>query len=97
MKTHVINLNYKSLSQFTKDDTLYVSRVINRFRYFFLCKFIRYEKGVVHAQIIDVEHDYLQHYLGTEVRARPGKCYLWGKRGDDNWERAHWFKGDKAE
>lgn len=91
---HVDNLNQKTLREFQEGDTLYIRKVVRDYCYAYHCKFLRLDKGVVVAEILNTDRDFNKREIGSPIRARAKACYLWGKREEApqmKWGRCHWF------
>lgn len=88
-----VNLTYKNISDFTGADTIYLTKTIRGYSYCYYCKFVGYRRGCVSGKVLQAipnpgNHEYI---IGKTITARLRKCYLYGKDGDDKWERCHWF------
>jgi hypothetical protein len=85
----------KDIRKMTSADTIYIKKMVNNFDYTFFCKFIKFEKGVVYGEIIDMSPDWAKsswlHENGAIMKARPTKCYLWGKSKTAQWDHCNWF------
>lgn len=95
MKT-VNNFTTKKITEFTTDDTIYITRTVNKYTYHYFCKFNRFEKGMVYGNIIDIVPDWAMHksIANTVVSARLKKCYVFGRQENDRitWDYCHWFE-----
>ena len=64
-----------------------------------LCEFIKIEKGMVHAKVIEFYsknngHRYPELTEGNVVKARAKKCFLYGHASNKiDWPIYVWFKG----
>lgn len=97
-KDKEINITTKNIREFVAEkDTIYIKKSDAGFSNFYLCKFKKFEKGIVTAEVISkvnrathVERD------GEEISARLTNCYLKGKLNptDTYEEQSHWFDKD---
>lgn len=94
--------NYKVDTDFhtmKQGTTYYTKKLVNKFDYIFFCKFVKFEKGIVYGEIIDMYPDWAKsswiHEYDLVMKSRPTKCYLWGlrenKRISDHDFCCHWF------
>lgn len=83
------------LSELKEGDIIHIRKSKGGFHIFIECEFIKYEKGLVYAKSIrkpDPEWYEVDFPIGSTLKARPSKTFLWGKGEDDRWERCHWCK-----
>jgi hypothetical protein len=86
----IVNLNNKTLREFTHGDTLYISKDEGGFQRIYLCAFLKIERGIVHA-IVQESADWGKVRVGELITTRSPHCMLWG--ADKNGQnRCHWFK-----
>lgn len=95
------NWQAKPITEFDVSDTLWVQRAIRPgYNSSYLCRFVRFERGLVTADIIgtDVEwHASTVAHMARDnalrITARLKKCFLFGKAPGDkvHWPYAHWF------
>lgn len=94
------NLTDKPITEFTTDDTIYITKMKGGHSFRHLCQFVSYEKGMVTGKVISFEPvwAYRQFEIdrGLRVSARLSKCYLWGMLSSDckmKWPHCNWFDG----
>lgn len=102
MEERIENLNKKSLRNFVKGNTIYISKINNDFSHIYFCEFVGLEKGMVVARILGVDTSWEKHKIGEEIRSRARNCFLWGvdkRMGTRShpWKRCHWFKSLDSE
>lgn len=93
--SRVDNITEKNIREFTPDNTIYISRIDSGYQLIHLCQFVKFERGMVYGRVISTEPNPELHSgkVGTEVKARLLKCYLYGKT--DGWAaHAHWFNSE---
>jgi hypothetical protein len=98
MEERIVNLQKKSLKEFTPEDTLYIRKMERGYSFHYLCQFVALKKGVVHAKVIKVlDRPWMREFdIPKTLTAKPSSCYLWGKDpSDDRWERCYWYKKDQ--
>jgi hypothetical protein len=98
--------NYSSGKNFhtmKQGETYYTKKLVNNFDYTFFCKFVKFEKGIVYGEIVDMHPDYAKSSWIEEhdpiMKSRPTKCYLWGlreknQRMSDHDFCCHWFNSN---
>jgi len=86
------NLTTKPLRRFGAGDSLYVQQTRSGFTQYYLCEFIRLEKGTVVVRVVEREASYVPRQVGDVIRTRAKSCYLWGKDSVTQDSRCHWFK-----
>lgn len=90
-----VNLNNKTIREFTTNDTIYIAKMKSGFQTIYFCQFVKFEKGMVHATIIsedDMGYNRPESKKGQFISSRIVKCLLWGKDENDSHERCHWFQ-----
>lgn len=79
----MINYQQKNIKQFTKSDTIYISRFEINFTAKYYCGFLELLKNnVVKGEIL--EHDD-QEMRGVIIKAKVENCYLLDKDYDEHW------------
>jgi hypothetical protein len=76
-------------------DIIYVHKTKSGFMITLECEFIKFEKGIVYAKILVADPPYWKDSfpIGSTVKARPTKTFLWGKGTEEwDWAHCHWFK-----
>jgi len=91
---HYENLVHKPLSEFTAKNTLYAIRKKNDFSYWYFCRFIKFEKGIIHVKIIEKQNKWVGDEVGDILTVRPTSCCLWGKEFKENRYSFYWFNLD---
>lgn len=86
------NFTNKPLREFTSKDTLYVSKTKNNFSNWYFCKFVKFEKGIVHAEIMEKQKEWSEGEVGDTLTIRPTSCCLWGRENARYF--FHWFNLD---
>ena len=89
----LINYTSKHISEFTPEDTIYITKIISGFMYTYYCQFVKFERGVVYGNpIYVVDRSYINNFP-EEVKARLNKCYLWGNEPNSilSYPHCHWF------
>lgn len=89
------NLNTKRLTEFTKDDTIYISKSEGGHSDLYFCKFISYDasKAVVCGEILEKPASWMRDSIvETQISARYDKCCLYGNATDED-DRSYyrWF------
>lgn len=96
-KDKKINITTKNIREFVAGkDTIYLNKNEGGMNYFYLCKFKKFEKGIVTGEIIaDDKSRHSVHRVGEEISARLTKCYLKGRfKESDSEHQCHWFDKD---
>ena len=96
-KDSKINITTKNIRDFkVGKDTIYIHKNDAGHSYSYLCKFKKFEKGIVTGEIIsNDDRSYSTDRVGEDVSARLKKCSLKGKlKESDVHERTHWFDKD---
>ncbi len=85
-----VNTTNKNIKEFTSNDTIYITRMVNGYQITHFCKFNKFERGRVIGNIILVTPDWAHHssLVGTEMSAPIKKCFLWDDGG------CKWFGAD---
>ena len=89
------NFNLKVITDFSKEDTLYMQRNNNGYNYTFCLQFISFSKGKVTGKILDIQPNNNQsiwlnkklYRIGDEISTMISKCYTYQKNNG-----CHWFK-----
>jgi len=95
MKRQEYNYTAKSITEFTSEDTLYITFDKSGFRYTIFAKFIKFEKGIVTGEILDIQPNDIKgfwlkdkvYHIGDEYSSRITKCYTYM-----NGTGCKWFK-----
>jgi len=89
------NISTKPLTEFSLEDTIYIEKISSGMSVTIFCSFVELRKGVVIAKVKRIFPKYWSHTfpIGSEVTARVSKCFLFGKRSGDKYERCYWFEG----
>ena len=97
----VENLTNKHIRNFTQKDTIYIRQKKGDYAYYYFCKFLSYNRGVVEAYVLNVDGKTAGLEIGTIIKVRTTNCYLWGKSKNKkeypNFPRCHWFKEGYAQ
>jgi len=94
MEKNISNITDKNIRDFGPEDTIYIKKIIGNYDYSYYCRFVKFEKGIVTAEIISHNRQYGRNIdKGKIITTRPKNCYLWGKFSDDKYmyEGCHWF------
>ena len=96
-KDKKLNITTKNIREFTQKDTIYVRKSMAGFIYYYLCKFKKFEKGIVTAEVIEkdgMDRDKTIREKGNEMSIRLDGCYLKGKlnEGDRDDHHHHFYK-----
>lgn len=89
----------KPISEFTENDTLYFSKVVSGFLITFHVRFIKFEKGIITGEILDIQPNSrtsiwigkILYEIGDEITNRVSKSYtynnscIWFKKDGKNW------------
>jgi hypothetical protein len=93
------NFTELPISKFTKSNTLFISKQISGFSYYFLVEFEKFEKGMIHGKILDIQPNNMKrimingtlYKIGDSISSRISKSYT-----TDDSNICHWFeKTDK--
>ena len=82
------------LTDLKEGDIIYIRKIINNFTRTYECKFIKFEKGLIHAQIIIYSPEWWTP-VKEFITARQKTCYLWGKDPTNlnmRWAYCHWLE-----
>lgn len=79
------------LTDLKEGDIIYIQKTFNYFSRTCECKFIKFEKGLIHAQILVFYPEWWKPEKEF-ITARQKCCYLWGKSKDMPWAHCHWCK-----
>lgn len=98
-KDNKINITTKNIRDFVVGkDTIYLQKNDAGYSYHYLCKFKKFEKGIVTGIIINKDNrdNTVCSQAGEEISARLTKCYLKGKlkETDTNDHQCRWFDKD---
>jgi len=89
------NITTKNIWEFTKDDTIYISKTIKSTgnKHTFLCQFVMLVRNRVHGIVLEIDKatswDGIK--VGDEIHADFKSCGLYGKAGNDSNTNYHWF------
>jgi hypothetical protein len=90
------NLNTKHITEFTSEDTIFITGKKSN-NTLFLCQFVSYDKktNVVVGKMIDADVNKSSYKLdienGVEVSTKLDKCALYGSGGEGGRGFYHWF------
>lgn len=73
-----------------RGDIIYIRKVVNDFHYHYKCRFIKFEKSMVIAKILEYEPEWIAKPASNIMRARAKCCYLWGKTEKMLLGYCHW-------
>ncbi len=103
----VINYTDKNIKEFVPGDTIYFSKIFNGYQVTVLCKFIKYERGVVTAEPIygSVNPDWGHSYFFDSNKnpiittAKVTNCFLYGidKGSGSLYNHCIWFRKGVAQ
>lgn len=82
----------KKIIDFKKGEIIYIQKGMNGFNHIFECKFISYEHGIVTAEIVSCDCNWIRidmEFPTRIIRAKPCKCYLWGKDKNPSAHMGH--------
>jgi len=91
------NFVTKNIREFNKKDTLYLVKMVSGYQYMLLCKFIKFDKGIVTALPIAIDpYEGRGAYFGgfgkaDEITARLRKCSLRNSLGRFCWFNRNGF------
>lgn len=87
------NLNYKNITEFNSDDTIYITGGSPQFPTIYFCQFVKYEKGIVEGKIISVKTnpDLHSNEIGKSITGKLNKCSLFGETEHDHNTHFHFF------
>jgi len=89
------NFNLKPITEFSKEDTLYMQRKKDGYVYTLCLQFVSFSKGKVTGKILDIQPNNNSsiwfgkefYKIGSEISTMISKCYTYQK----GYGR-HWFK-----
>jgi hypothetical protein len=87
MLNEINNFTLKPITEFTKNDTLYIQKNVGGFSYTFLVEFTKFEKGMVTGIILDIQPNNtkqiwinnVSYKKGVPISSRISKCYTYQK------------------
>lgn len=90
----VVSEKLKDLDEFAKGDSIYIKKSEGGYGYIYLCKFVKFEKGVVEGLVVEAEGAYPKFKVGERITARYTQCALWTFSPVTGSNSFHWFKKD---
>jgi len=95
-------INFKENTKVTdlqQGDTIYIKKMTGSGHQInLLCEFIKIEKGLIIAKILDGEPEWAifrDLAKGTIIKSFKKNTYLWGSNKEDKWDRCHWYNKEK--